>query len=63
MQTRAVADPRDKAMIDMLKSVGIEKGKPFHPDTTTKVMLEASAREARALIDMQYEKTFLSAIQ
>lgn len=50
---------RDKAMIDMLKSVGIEKGKPFHPDTTTKVMLEASAREARALIEMQYEKTFV----
>ena len=50
---------RDKAMIDMLKSVGIEKGKPFHPDTTTKVMLEASAREARDLIEMQYEKTFV----
>ena len=50
---------RDKAMIDMLKSVGIEKGKPFRPDTTTKVMLEASAHEARALIEMQYEKTFV----
>jgi hypothetical protein len=24
---------RDKAMIDMLKSIGIEKGKPFNPDT------------------------------
>src|SRR6476646_3326706 len=44
---------RDKAMIDMLKSVGIEKGKPFHPDTATRVILEASAKEARALIDLQ----------
>jgi len=50
---------RDKAMIDMLKSVGIEKGKPFHPDTVTRVMLETSAQEARALIEMQYEKAFV----
>lgn len=51
---------RDKAMIDMLKSVGIEKGKPFRPDIPTKVSLEASAREARALIEMQYEKVLAS---
>lgn len=50
---------RDKAMIDMLKSVGIEKGKPFHPETAARVILEASAKEARALIDLQYEKTFV----
>jgi hypothetical protein len=24
--------PRDKAMIDQLKPIGIEKGKPFNPD-------------------------------
>ena len=51
---------RDKAMIQMLKSVGIEKGKPFHPDIPTKVMLEASAQEARALIEIGYENTFAS---
>jgi hypothetical protein len=28
--------PRDKVMIDMLKSIGIEKGKPFNPDEKTK---------------------------
>ena len=27
---------RDKAMIDQLKSIGIEKGKPFNPDPRTK---------------------------
>ncbi|MFY9886574.1 MAG: hypothetical protein WCB01_16345 [Candidatus Cybelea sp.] len=27
---------RDKAMIDMLKSVGIQKGKPFNPDRKTR---------------------------
>jgi len=26
---------RDKAMIDQLKAIGIEKGKPFAPDTKT----------------------------
>ena len=26
---------RDKAMIDMLKTIGIEKGKPFKPDEKT----------------------------
>jgi hypothetical protein len=50
---------RDKAMIDILKSVGIEKGKPFHPDTPTKVILEGCAKEARALIERQYENSFL----
>src|SRR5262245_1212791 len=50
---------RDKAMIDMLKSIGIEKGKPFAPSAGTKAMLEAAAREARAWIDVQYEKVFI----
>lgn len=50
---------RDKAMIDMLKSVGIEKGKPFNPDSKTKSILEAAVREARASIDIQYEKVFI----
>ena len=39
---------RDRAMIDMLKSIGIEKGKPFNPDAKTQDILERGrARGAR----------------
>ena len=33
---------RDKAMIDQLKSIGIEKGKPFNPDPRTKDVLKVT---------------------
>ena len=35
---------RDKAMIDPLKSIGIEKGKPFKPDSavTQEILRQAS---------------------
>ena len=46
---------RDKAMIDMLKTIGIEKGKPFKPDAATTALLDAAAREARAFINATYE--------
>jgi hypothetical protein len=46
---------RDKVMIDQLKSIGIEKGKPFEPDLKTKEILEDAIREARAWIDVRYE--------
>ena len=49
---------RDKLMIDMLKSIGIEKGKPFNPDTKTQAVLNAAAREARALLEIKYEGMF-----
>jgi hypothetical protein len=49
---------RDKAMIDMLKSLGIEKGKAFKPDAKTRETLAAAAREAHASIKMQYEQIF-----
>ena len=39
--------PRDRVMIDALKSIGIEKGKPFNPDAKTQEILEAAMREAR----------------
>jgi hypothetical protein len=39
---------RDRAMIDALRSLGIEKGKPFNPDAKTKAALEAGIREAQA---------------
>src|SRR5262249_53350848 len=51
--------PRDKIMIDMLKSIGIEKGKPFSPDVQTQDILHAAAREARAALEHKYEGIFL----
>jgi hypothetical protein len=50
--------PRDKMMIDMLKSIGIEKGKPFNPDAQTQDVLNSAAREARALLEIRYEGMF-----
>jgi len=50
---------RDKAMIDQLKSIGIEKGgKSFSPDAKTRAILEEAAREAHAWIDAGYEGLF-----
>jgi hypothetical protein len=49
---------RDRVMIDMLKSIGIEKGTPFNPDTQTRTILETAPREARAYIDTRYEALF-----
>jgi hypothetical protein len=46
---------RDKAMIDQLASLGIEKGKPFHPDPRTKEVLDDAAREAHAWLVARYE--------
>jgi hypothetical protein len=49
---------RDKAMIDPLKTIGIEKGKPFNPDEATKGVLNAAAREAHAWLDLKYQTMF-----
>ena len=49
---------RDKAMIDQLKAIGIEKGKPFAPDTKTEGILNAGMREAHALLEFTYENAF-----
>ena len=49
---------RDMAMIDQLKTLGIEKGKPFSPDARTKEILNAAIRDAALHIDSQYEKLF-----
>jgi hypothetical protein len=46
---------RDKAMLDKLKSIGIEQGKPFAPDAATQEILERAVSEAHAWLDMQYE--------
>jgi hypothetical protein len=49
---------RDKVMIDMLKSIGIEKGKPFSPDESIKAILNSAASEAHAELERTYETLF-----
>jgi len=49
---------RDKVMIESLRSLGIEKGKPFAPDEKMKATFEAAAREAHEYIAMRYEQQF-----
>ena len=49
---------RDKMMIDQLKSIGIEKGKDFTPDTTMQEILNRAAREAHAWLDLKYQAYF-----
>lgn len=49
---------RDKAMIDSLKTIGIEKGKPFQPEDATKAVLERAAIEARDWISVKFENGF-----
>jgi len=51
---------RDRAMIDQLRSLGIEKGKPFAPDEATRQALEAGVAEARALLAARYDAGFPS---
>ena len=46
---------RDRAMIDQLKSLGIEKGKPFRPGAETKTLLASAAREAGAWLEQKYD--------
>jgi hypothetical protein len=49
---------RDKAMIDQLKSIGIEKGKPFTPDAKTTAALNTAAAEALGVLDRMYDAGF-----
>jgi hypothetical protein len=43
-----------KPMIDPLKSLGIEKGRPFQPDDKIADILESAAQEALARFDVLY---------
>ena len=45
---------RDRAMIDILKTIGIEKGKPFSPDARTKELLTGAVKTAREWLDSNY---------
>ena len=50
--------PRDRAMIDQLRTIGIEKGKPFAPNEEMKTALEAGVTEAKALLAARYDAGF-----
>jgi len=49
---------RDRAMIDVLRTIGIEKGKPFAPDETTKKVLTEAVGDAKALLERRYDEGF-----
>jgi len=50
--------PRDKAMIDQLRSISIEKGKPFSPDAKTQDILKQALAEAHAWLADKYENSY-----
>jgi hypothetical protein len=50
---------RDKVMIDMLKSIGIEKGKSFSPNTRAQDALKKAASDAHAWIEANYPGVFI----
>jgi hypothetical protein len=43
--------PRDKAMIDITRTVGIRKGRPFAPGDMTLALLDEAAKEAHAWLN------------
>jgi hypothetical protein len=49
---------RDRAMIDPLRTIGIEKGKPFAPDEATQKILTAAIDEAKVLLEKRYDAGF-----
>lgn len=49
---------RDKAMIDPLRTLGIEQGKEFKPDATTSKLLNAGVQEAKAFLAQRYDAGF-----
>jgi hypothetical protein len=49
---------RDRVMIDLLKSIGIEKGKRFTPDVRTQALLVEAAGEAQTWLADRYETAF-----
>jgi len=49
---------RDRAMIDQLRTVGIEKGKTFAPDEATQKILIAAIGEAKGRLEQRYDAGF-----
>jgi hypothetical protein len=50
---------RDRAMIDPLRTLGIEKGKAFDPDDDAREIMNGAAQEARQWLDLQYEASLV----
>jgi hypothetical protein len=46
---------RDRVMIDELKSLSIEKGKPFTPNDNTRALLTSGILEAHVWLEAQYD--------
>lgn len=49
---------RDRVMIDQLKTLGIEKGKPYQPSEPTRAILNSAAQEARTWLSARYDAGF-----
>jgi hypothetical protein len=49
---------RDKAMIDLIKSIGLEKGTPFNPDAATRKTLAQAAAETPPWLAERYDTSF-----
>lgn len=49
---------RDRVMIDQLRSIGIEKGKPYKPNAKVRSLLDRAAREAHAFLSQRYDDGF-----
>jgi len=49
---------RDRAMIDTLRTIGIEKGKPFAPDQAMQQALNAAAALAHEVLEAKLEAVF-----
>jgi hypothetical protein len=45
---------RDRAMIDPLKTIGIERGKPFDPDERTRRVLNDAMLEAKGVLEQRW---------
>jgi hypothetical protein len=50
---------RDRAMIDPLRTLGIERGKAFKPDADARQIMNDAAQEARQWLDLQYEASLV----
>ncbi|WP_217362970.1 DUF1214 domain-containing protein [Roseicella sp. DB1501] len=48
--------PRDRLMINTLRSLGMERGKPFNPDAPTRTRFDAAMREVHAYLGAMYER-------
>jgi hypothetical protein len=59
LDTMIQAEPwldRDKAMIDPLKTIGIERGKAFDPDQRTREILEMAVKDAHTWLEYNYDR-------